>query len=61
MFAELVASAVPSIPVYVGGSNTSAEYFVETPEELMAELAAILPLWERRNPVALDLRQGAGP
>jgi len=46
MFAALVASAVPSIRVYVGGSNTSAEYFVETPHELMAELAAILPLWK---------------
>ncbi len=59
MFAALVASPVPSIRVYVGGSNTSAEYFVETPDELIAELAAILPLWEMRNSV--DLRRGAGP
>jgi len=62
MFAELVASAVPSIRIYVGGSNTSAEYFVETPDELIAQLAAILPLWEPpRNPAVLDLRRGAGP
>ena len=59
MFAALVASQVPSIRVYVGGSNTSAEYFVETPEELVRELEAILALW--RNPSAADLRRGAGP
>ncbi len=59
MFAELVASRVPSLRVYVGGSNTSAEYFVETPGELVRELEAILSLW--RNPRAADLRRGAGP
>jgi len=59
MFAELVASRVPSIRIYVGGSNTSAEYFVETPEELIGELEAILARW--RNPRAADLRRSAGP
>ena len=59
MFAALVASQVPSIRIYVGGSNTSAEYFVETPEELIGELEAILSQW--RNPRATDLRRGAGP
>jgi trehalose 6-phosphate synthase/phosphatase len=60
MFAALVASGVPSILVYVGGSNTSADFFVETPEELVAELEAILPTWRERNR-SRDLRRGAGP
>ena len=59
MFAELVASGAPSIRVYVGGSNTSAEYFVETPAELVAELEAILELWRNRD--VADLRRGAAP
>ncbi len=59
MFAELVASQVPSIRIYVGGSNTSAEYFVETPDELIHELDALLPVW--RNHGAADLHRGAAP
>ena len=58
MFAALAATEVPSILVYVGGSNTWADYFVETPEELVGELEAILPLWRNRS---RDLRRGAGP
>ena len=58
MFAAFAGSAVPSILVHVGGSNTSADYFVETPEELVGEIEAILPLWRNRS---RDLRRGAGP
>ncbi len=58
MFAAFAGSEVPSILVHVGGSNTSAAYFVETPEELVGELEAILPRWRNRG---RDLRRGAGP
>ena len=49
MFATIAAAEVTSIVCYVGGTNTSADYFVESPEELQEQLAAILALWRRRG------------
>jgi trehalose 6-phosphate synthase/phosphatase len=49
MFATIAAAEVPSIVCYVGGTNTSADYFVESPDELQEQLAAVLALWRRRG------------
>ncbi|HLU67273.1 MAG TPA: bifunctional alpha,alpha-trehalose-phosphate synthase (UDP-forming)/trehalose-phosphatase [Kofleriaceae bacterium] len=57
MFHEVVASNLPAIVIYVGGAHTSAEFFVESPTELIDHLAAAAEVWrERRAPGA-----GQGP
>jgi trehalose 6-phosphate synthase/phosphatase len=58
MFQAVAASHVRAITVYVGGVNTSAEYFVETPDELMERLRTMLDRWKKRH--TSRLRAGAG-
>ena len=66
MFQAVAASRVPSVAIYVGGVNTSAEYFVEEPDELLERLDEMLALWRSRGdraPIAdhTSLRPSAGP
>jgi trehalose 6-phosphate synthase/phosphatase len=48
MFHEVVNSGVPAMLIYVGGAHTSAEFFVESPAELMDQMDAIRELWRAR-------------
>jgi trehalose 6-phosphate synthase/phosphatase len=49
MFQAVAASRLPSLAIYVGGVNTSAEYFVETPEELLDRLDEMVAVWRSRS------------
>ncbi|HWM84770.1 MAG TPA: bifunctional alpha,alpha-trehalose-phosphate synthase (UDP-forming)/trehalose-phosphatase [Kofleriaceae bacterium] len=49
MFQAVAGSRLPSAVIYVGGLNTSAEFFVETPEELLDRLDEMLALWRSRR------------
>ena len=49
MFQAVAASRLSSIAVYVGGVNTSAEFFVETPDELLDRLEEMVATWRSRT------------
>jgi trehalose 6-phosphate synthase/phosphatase len=49
MFQTVVASRLPSLLVYVGGMNTSAEFFVETPAEFLDRLDELLAVRRTRT------------
>lgn len=59
MFHAVADAGLPSVTVFVGGSSTSAEFFVETPEELIEQLGTVLQAW--RNPRVPDLRAEGRP
>jgi trehalose-phosphatase len=48
MFQAVAASRLPSAAVFVGGVNTSAEFFVETPAELLDRLEEVFEVWRSR-------------
>jgi trehalose 6-phosphate synthase/phosphatase len=52
MFQAVAASRLSSASIYVGGLNTSAEFFVETPTELLDRLEEVVALWRSRSPKA---------
>jgi trehalose 6-phosphate synthase/phosphatase len=52
MFQAVAASAVPSASIFVGGLNTSAEFFVESPDELLQRLDEIVKVWRTRTTLA---------
>jgi len=56
MFQAVAASRLPAVVIYVGGLNTSAEFFVETPVELLDRLEELLGVW---NTAHSTLRAGA--
>jgi trehalose 6-phosphate synthase/phosphatase len=45
MFQAVSVSRLPAVVIYVGGLNTSAEYFVETPAELLDRLDELTVGW----------------
>jgi trehalose 6-phosphate synthase/phosphatase len=49
MFQAVVGSRVPATMIYVGGVNTSAEFFVETPDELLDRLDELLAVCRTRT------------
>ena len=60
MFHQVVASQLASLVVHVGGLHTSAEFFVEAPADLVAELRAVLARWRDHAPQQ-HLRSASAP
>jgi trehalose 6-phosphate synthase/phosphatase len=60
MFHEVAARQIPAVVVYVGGAHTSAEFFVETPAELMDQLGAAVEAWRHLPPVGTGAGQAPG-